>query len=279
MIKQYKLPQGVMFKYGTHTGISDVKTESAYIDDVCFTLCTAGKAIVEIDMQTYEVHPKCEVILIPGAFVRLISATPDFSCVELICSQQLAFNISQRPDPDFVSYMRLNPVFDNSTTCSYQTALSFYTLAGMIAQAPGSQFAEEKMRHLVQIFWLSTREATQDAWKDSTALQTDRQTALFREFVALVHANSATHHDVEWYADQMAVTPRYLSLVCASKRVSPKTIIDEAITMTAKELLYTTSMSVQEIAARLCFTDQSIFARFFKRMAGQTPVEWRRRRN
>lgn len=275
MIKEYKLPPGVPFRYTTHHGAFDVRNEAAYIDDISFTLCTAGAAIVEIDLQTYELRQHSEMVLIPGAFVRLISTSPDFACTELICSQQLVFSMAQRPDPDFINYMRLNPVFNNASECSYRMSLAFYSLAEMIAESPDSQFAEEKMRHLVMLFWLTTREVTRDAWKDAANLQTDRQTSLFRQFVGLVHDNWASHHDVEWYAGQMAVTPRYLSQVCATKRVSPKTIIDEAIVMRAKEIIATADMSIQQVAARLGFSDQSVFARFFKRMTGMSPAAWR----
>lgn len=278
MIKDYKLGEGSSFRCESHTGLYKTMREAVRTEDVSFTLCTGGAAIMEIDLQTYELLPKCEMILMPGSVVRILSATPDYACTELICAARFIFNIGHRPDPDFVRYVRLNPVMDNGRTGFFPLAQSFYNLAGMVAAGAGSQFAEEKMRHLVQFYLLTIREETQDVWKDTTSLQTDRQTELFRKYISLVHENAADRHDVEWYADRLAITPRYLSQVCAAKKASPKAIIDEALTLTAKELLNSTDMTVQEVAARLSFADQSVFARFFKRKAGMTPVEWRRSR-
>lgn len=278
MIKEYKLDGGVAFRCETHTGAYRTMSEAVHIDDVSFTLCTAGAAIMEIDMQTYEVLPKCEMILMPGSVVRIISATPDYTCTELIFAQRFVFNIGQRPDPDFIRFLRMNPVMDNGKTGFFPLAQSFYALARMVAEGAGSQFAEEKMAHLVKFYLLTIREETQQIWKDTTGGQTDRQTEIFRKYIVLVHDNVTLHHDVEWYAGQLAVTPRYLSQVCSCKKATPKSIIDEALTLAAKELLHSTDMTVQQVAARLCFADQSVFARFFKRNAGLSPVEWRHSR-
>lgn len=277
MIKEYKLAPGVMFRCGSHEGVYQTMSEPVHIVDISFTLCTAGAAIVEIDMQTYEVLPKHEMILMPGAVVRILSATPDYACTELIFSSRFVFNIGQRSDPDFISFLKFNPVVDNGQTGFYDMCRGFYSLAEMVS-AKESPLAEEKMRHLVLFYLLTIKEETQGIWKDAVARQTDRQTELFRKFIAMVHDNVASRHDVEWYADQMAITPRYLSQLCALKKATPKAIIDEALTLAAKELLHSTDMTVQEVAARLCFADQSVFARFFKRKTGMSPVAWRRNR-
>ena len=61
MIKEYKLPEGKMFE-GRAGAIYQPMSEAAHVDDVSLTLCTAGAAIVEIDMQTYELMPRTEMI-------------------------------------------------------------------------------------------------------------------------------------------------------------------------------------------------------------------------
>ena len=75
----------------------------------------------------------------------------------------------------------------------------------------------------------------------------------------------------------MAITPRYLSLLCKAKRTTPKAVIDEIIIHSAKEMLHSTSLTVQEIASELNFADQSVFARFFKRKTGDSPITWKRK--
>ncbi len=276
MIKEYKLPDGTFFSASTETSYYPM-SESAHVDDVSMTLCTAGATIMEIDMQTYEFTEGCEMILMPGSLVRVMSASPDFRCTELVCSQRFIFNMGMRPDPDFIKFLRFNPVTDIKGGGFLTLAEHFYALACDVCGNAASKHAVDKMRHLVQFYLLNISEETYDKWNDARAIQTDRQTELFRKFIALVHDNATVRHDVEWYAEQMAITPRYLSLLCRSKRASPKAIVDETLVHAAKELLHSTDLTVQEIAAQLSFGDQSVFARFFKRKTGESPIGWRQR--
>jgi AraC-like DNA-binding protein len=62
------------------------------------------------------------------------------------------------------------------------------------------------------------------------------------------------------------------------KEQSGKTVmmhVHDRQTLEAKRLLYSTSMSVKEIAFDLGFKDASYFNRFFKRVASVTPLAYR----
>ena len=276
MIKEYKLPEGKMFE-GRAGAIYQPMSEAAHVDDVSLTLCTAGAAIVEIDMQTYELMPRTEMILMPGSLVRVISCTPDFRATVLVLSPQFVFNMGMRLNPDFIKFMKFNPVADTKEVGFDLQAQSFYTLAMCVCGQRGSRNSVEKMRHLVQFYLLKISDETNGNWSGAAQTQTDRQTELFRKFITLVHDNASAQHDVEWYAARMAITPRYLSLLCKAKRTTPKAVIDEIIIHSAKEMLHSTSLTVQEIASELNFADQSVFARFFKRKTGDSPITWKRK--
>jgi AraC-like DNA-binding protein len=54
--------------------------------------------------------------------------------------------------------------------------------------------------------------------------------------------------------------------------------IEHAITQRAQTLLYTTTLSVQEIADQLGFQNQSHFGTFFKRHTGLSPAAFRKKK-
>ena len=82
-----------------------------------------------------------------------------------------------------------------------------------------------------------------------------------------------------FYADELCITTRYLSTVVQRMTgVTPKDIIDTRCIQEIKMLLCTTNDSIQEIAFRLNFPDQSFCARYFKRNTGMSPVEYRKSR-
>ena len=53
--------------------------------------------------------------------------------------------------------------------------------------------------------------------------------------------------------------------------------IDQMLLMEAAWLLQTTTLTVAQIADQLHFADTTTFARFFKRLKGCTPKEFRNR--
>ena len=56
---------------------------------------------------------------------------------------------------------------------------------------------------------------------------------------------------------------------------SAKEFIDRSVLLEIKMLLQSTDLSVQEIAYRLHFPDQSYLGRYFKKHTGESPTEYR----
>ena len=81
---------------------------------------------------------------------------------------------------------------------------------------------------------------------------------------------------VRSYAERLNVSTSYLAQV--TKRISgqaPKAIIDEKIISEARRLLTSTSLTVQEISYQLGFTNQAHFTKYFKKLTGLTPSDFR----
>lgn len=97
------------------------------------------------------------------------------------------------------------------------------------------------------------------------------------QYLSLVEVHCRSRHTVEWYADKMHLSPKYLSnVVKQTLRKSPNACLDEALMRQAKSLLSSTSLSVQEIADRLGFQNQSHFGTFFKRHSALNPSTFRK---
>ena len=81
---------------------------------------------------------------------------------------------------------------------------------------------------------------------------------------------------VAWYADRLCVTPKHLTV--AVREASGRTAgqwIDEFVVLEAKVLLRSTDLTVQEISVRLNFANQSFFGKYFRRVAGMSPRQYR----
>ena len=104
-----------------------------------------------------------------------------------------------------------------------------------------------------------------------------RQDMLFRKFLSLLATDYAISREVQYYADKLNITPKYLTVVTrqASGRSATDWIMSTVMT-NAKALLQSTQLSVQEISSRLNFANPSFFGQYFLRYSGLTPKEFRR---
>ena len=104
-----------------------------------------------------------------------------------------------------------------------------------------------------------------------------RPADLYNQFMSLIADHHREAHDVTFYADRMAITPRYLYDV-TDKAVgkSPKLVISEYVVQEARKMLETSRMTVQEISVSLGFSSQAMFCRFFAQHTGKSPSEYRK---
>lgn len=104
-----------------------------------------------------------------------------------------------------------------------------------------------------------------------------RSTELYNRFMSLIAEHYQEAHDVGFYADQLAITQRYLAQI-TDKNIgkSPKQIISDYIVNEAILLLNTSGLTIQEVSDRLGFSSQTLFRNFFKQQRGEAPSVFRK---
>lgn len=104
-----------------------------------------------------------------------------------------------------------------------------------------------------------------------------RSQQLFTAFLRLVNEHSSEHHTLEMYASKLCVTPRYLSSVVSQvSGVSAKEWIDRSIATTAQVALKHSDVPIAQLADDLHFPNAAFFTKFFKRITGLTPSQYRK---
>jgi len=129
--------------------------------------------------------------------------------------------------------------------------------------------------HLVRSFIYCLAEEYALLHPQQTASLT-RAEQISGQYLSLIERFCREQHRVEWYASQLHLAPKYLSnVIRQTLGISPNVYINRALLRQAKSLLSSTLLSVQEIADRLGFHNQSHFGTFFKRMTGVSPSAFR----
>lgn len=99
---------------------------------------------------------------------------------------------------------------------------------------------------------------------------------VFQRFLDLLDNEGTTRHSVVYYAKQLCITPKYLSIVCLkhSNRTA-KDWVNGYMLEAVRRCLTTSDMSMKEISNKLGFPNASYFGRFVKEHFGTTPLNYR----
>lgn len=98
------------------------------------------------------------------------------------------------------------------------------------------------------------------------------------KFIKMLEMNIMTSRKVEFYAEKMNLSAKYLSAII--KETTGRTAsswIDDYTMMEARQMLRSSGKTIQEISYDLGFATPSHFAKFFKDKTGITPKEARSR--
>lgn len=106
-----------------------------------------------------------------------------------------------------------------------------------------------------------------------------RDVDIYLRFRQAVKQYVREHYTVNDYAAILCITPKYLTTVV--RRVSGQTalkLIEQETIDEIKSTLLHTQMTAKDISAQFNFPNKSFFSRFFKRLTGMTPQEFRQDR-
>lgn len=101
---------------------------------------------------------------------------------------------------------------------------------------------------------------------------------ILKNFQGLIEKHYAKMRLPKDYADLLYITPNHLNALCKENLgMQAGEVIRNRILLEAKRMLVSQGMSISEISYELSFNDNSYFTKFFKKLTGSTPEEFRRR--
>ena len=271
------LVAGERFAVGTST-LANYTDRPARIEGGVIMICRRGSARMSVDVHGFTMREGSAVVTLPGKILTLEKADDDF-CVEyLIFSRELFEEASFRMDLTFFRFLAENP-FCQHDEVSIERFNRWFGSIRQLYEDRSHTFRDTIMKNQLQNVFLHIYDSLR---RHDVALNEDhtgRQSELFHKYVSLVREHFRTQHNVSFYAGQMCITTRYLSTIVRNvSGESPKDVIDRMMVLEMKLLLRSTGLSIQEIASRLHFPDQSYMGRYFRKHTGESPSEYRNKR-
>ena len=239
-------------------------------------LCVQGTAEAIVDLQSFQIDVRTQIFLMPRTIFMLSKVSPDFQVHFFAFSAELFEETTYRMDIEFFHFLKEHPVYHHSEE-SAQGLTLWLQLATYLYEDREHLFRHTIIRNRLQNVFLSMFDKMK---RDNASVLVDsvpgRQLEIFHRFITLVHEFATSQREVSFYADKLCVSTRYLSAITRHvAHASVKQIIDRMVIMEIRILLQSTDLSIQEIADRLAFPDQSYLGRYFKRHTGESPTEYR----
>lgn len=221
---------------------------------------TKGCADIELTLDEYHIKKGDIILLAPETIMELKSCSDDYSMIGVMYKENIPINnniIIHPGDSDWHETMRLaNILWD---------------------VARRTPFRRDTVNHIVSAIISDIQDINRAEQELAPKKRMTRQELVFSKFKKLVNEHCCRHRTIPFYADELNLTPHYLSSLIA--RVSGRSVmhwINRATLLQAKVLLRDRDMRVGEVADRLNFPTSSAFGYFFKRETGMTPSEYRK---
>ena len=256
---------------------SDMPHHLFKLEDACIFFCHSGEARIEIDLLEYDITPNTQIIFLPNSIINYSYASPDLSISYITFSNAFFQEATVRLDPSFFHFLKENPVVTLPVERT-RTINGLIIALEDLYKDKENCFRLQILRNYIQSFLLDIYDKTHRIFEQNRPEGISRQEELFKRFIQLIHKHCLNQREVSFYAQKMFITPRYLSAITqVVAGETAKNIIDKHVILEIKVLLESTDLSIQEIANRLQFPDQSFFGRYFKKHTSISPQYYRRK--
>ncbi len=248
------------------------------VDGFLAIVVMTGEATVSINLNTYTVVPNNIIICSPERIVRILRCTPDASAYLVAFSKSFINSIQidlATSQPVFMRFGKA-PVIEAAPRDVEEIRQIFQLVKTMLCSDKETYRSEIIRSLFTTAFYVITELNCRDRLDRRT--KTGRGEVIFNKFMELLQQYNTRERNVSFYAQQLNITPKYLSTVV--REVSGRTAarwIDDSVILEAKTLLKYSGLSIQEIAARLNFSTQSFFGKYFKQHTGTSPSHFKRR--
>ena len=238
-------------------------------------ICHAGSARLLYDMQEVRFTANSIAVILPDHIMRPLEYSPDYSVTFILHSNAFCEELkTKRLTHDYEKF-HLTP----SCHMTDEAMALYIKLLDVFEHICNSSIQLYPLRHEMLIAQSNVMVELTNACRREmdTNRVISRNHMVFQDFCHLLAMHCREHHEVAFYADKIHLSPRHFSLVIKEATgLSASDYIEEYILTQARNLLSTRpDMSVQQICYHLGFAEAPSFCRFFKRITGQTPKDYR----
>lgn len=248
-------------------------------DHFIIVLIKAGEACIKINLADYSIRANGILMIPPNAIRQFPEMSPDLQVAGIVFTSeflsQAGMNMKHIEMLDFFSSNN-TPYLEAAPTDINRLLLLLHILHQK-SKTSATVFPDNMVISHCFLAFLYEVGAIHAKYSNNKKITLSRKEAIAMRFSKLLVDHFKEERSVLFYAEQLTVTPRYLTQTV--KEVTGQSageLIDEMVILEAKALLNNLSMSIAQVSEKLYFSDQFFFSKYFKRHTGLTPSEYRK---
>lgn len=262
------------------------------IGTVMVVVCQQGCLRIESDNhQSYEMQAHDIMLCMPDFLRSKYMYTPDFHsltfCIEQEMLNDVVYSCLRMENNwyDKLQYIKRHPIIHmTAQQIAIYDAYTHLIDLHIQARSPYQDRISDALAQAIIfeiLYIVDTNMQQHSEFADkilsaSSQSNTSRLNQLFYQFVQLLESNHTSRYSVRWYANEMAITPKYLTYIC--KQITNKTptdIINSIAIREIKQILLNTNDTVKEIAYDMNYASASSFCKYFRQQTGISPQAFR----
>lgn len=253
---------------------------SGKIDFNVVAACITGCMRLEVSGQPTTVNAQQIFVCHPHVVLSNLMISPDFECKVMCLSDRLLRSIlqSQMLIWDNMLYKQRCRIIDiPSDRFGLYNELRYQWIN------EENPFKREILVSLLRVALLElchqlmSKDKDQKAGEDLLQEGNSRMETLFHQFLKNIARRRIKKLSVSEYAEELCITPKYLSTVCRTvSGKSPTDWISEYVIEDITHYLKNTELTASQIGIELGFPNASFFGKYVREHLGMSPNEFRK---
>lgn len=244
-------------------------------------ICTEGEGGYTLNEKKFSIKPGDALILTEGQIVNDIWMSEETKGYALLISRTFIDEIfkEMRDISSLFLLAREHPTFP----CNSDEINKLEQYIQIIKErliSKDYQFRKEIIRLLIVAMIYDIASAIMRVMNTTgSETSSSKSKRCFVQFIQLVEQNFKRERRVSWYANQMGLTPKYLSeIISSTSKRTPNDWIDKYVTTEIRNQLSNTNKKISEISEDMNFPSQSFLGKYFRENVGMSPSEYRKKK-
>ncbi len=241
--------------------------------------CTQGRITLTVNGKTMEFVPGDVFICPPNAKIEKSVRGENINCKAIGLSDHIIQGLLHDKMETWNHMMYINQMYKVSlgTSCGKEIDLYYLLLQSKLLKKRRTSYST--LQALLRALLLDLCGILDEINGSVDDQRPSQGKTLFNRFLSIISTNEVKRQPIATYADLLAITPKYLTMLCL--KFSNKTASDWVIQYTCEDIrfyLRNSNLTIKEISAKLGFANMSHFGSYVRKHMGMSPSEFRHRK-